>query len=248
MRKKIVAGNWKMNLNSAEARDLVRSIEAQMVNLNEVELLVFPSFIYLAELISNAEQLHVGAQNFYPADSGAFTGEVSITQLKAIGVQQVLVGHSERRNLFHEDNAYIKQKVDEAIKHGMTVFFCCGEALDVRLKGEEEAFILEQLKAALWHLTADQLKQIVIAYEPVWAIGTGQTATVEQAEAMHAFIRSSLSNQFGSDVSNALSILYGGSCNAANAAELFACPNVDGGLIGGASLNADTFLLIANAF
>ena len=248
MRRKIVAGNWKMNLNTNEAIDLYASIQQEADALTEIDLLVFPGFLSLPSLMKTYSNVSVGAQNAYPANSGAYTGEVSLTQLKDLGVKNLLIGHSERRMLFNETNAFIKEKVDAALNADFTIFFCCGEPLEIRSANQEEHFVLEQLKSGLWHLTAEQMLNVVIAYEPVWAIGTGQTATIEQAEAMHAFIRAQFAIHFGSEVAEQIAILYGGSCNPSNAKELFACPNVDGGLIGGAALKADSFIQIAQSF
>ena len=246
-RKKIVAGNWKMNLLASEATTLVQTIIATKNADSPIELMVFPPAVYLHSL-SN-ESIPVGAQNFHPAEKGAFTGELSLNQLKDVGVSSVLIGHSERRELFFESNAFIKEKVDAAIAHAMPFIFCCGEPLEVRERGEELTFVTYQLKESLFHLTAEQLKQVTIAYEPIWAIGTGKTATVQEAEAMHKGIREAIATHYQSlEISESISILYGGSCNPSNAAELFACPNVDGGLIGGAALDASSFIAIANAF
>jgi len=244
MRKKYVAGNWKMNLNHAEALELSHYITTIDSDSN---LIVFPPFIYLSEIKNKYTDLNVGAQNFYPKDKGAFTGEVSIDQLKNIGVTYVLIGHSERRQLFNESNEFIKEKVDAAITKGMMVVFCCGEPLEVREIGEEVHFVEQQLKESLFHLNEDQLKSVIVAYEPIWAIGTGVTATTEQAEQMHKSIRALIATNYSNVLANEVSILYGGSCNASNAKELFACQNVDGGLIGGASLNSQDFSAIINA-
>jgi triosephosphate isomerase len=190
----------------------------------------------------------VGVQNFYPLESGAFTGENSIAQIKDAGATAALIGHSERRMLFGEDEHLLKEKVNAALKHEIKIVFCCGEPLEIREAGSELNYVKKQLKDSLFHLTADELKKCVIAYEPVWAIGTGRTASTQQAEDMHAAIRSWIAEIYGLDTANDISILYGGSCNASNAKELFACPNVDGGLIGGASLKTETFMTIVNSF
>jgi triosephosphate isomerase len=246
MREKIVAGNWKMNLSEQEAISLVENISENKVN--GVTQIVFPPFIYLTSLLKLNKGVLIGAQNFYPKDKGAFTGEVSITQLKNIGISYVLVGHSERRILFNETNEFLKEKVDAALKEGIKVVFCCGEPLEVRKEETHELFVNQQLIDSLFHLTDIQLKNVVIAYEPIWAIGTGLTASAEQAEAMHANIRKALTQKYGTEVANEISILYGGSCNPTNANELFNCPNVDGGLIGGASLKAAEFHAISTAY
>jgi triosephosphate isomerase len=246
MRRKIVAGNWKMNLSPTEAHQLFSTISNK--SSNGVVKMVFPPSIYLSELLKLNSDVIIGVQNFYPIEKGAFTGEVSAKQCSDLGVTHFLVGHSERRMLFMENNAFLKQKVDAAINLGGTVVFCCGEPLEVREKGDEFRFVREQLEESLFHLDANDIKNCIIAYEPVWAIGTGRTATNEQAEAMHAEIRSSIAKQYTPEIAEQISILYGGSCNASNAKELFACPNVDGGLIGGAALVATSFLEIVDAF
>ncbi len=248
MRKKIVAGNWKMNLDLVEATALTESLK-QSNFPKDVEIMVFPTFIYLDRIQQELKgQIKVGAQNFYSETKGAFTGEVSFSQLKSIDVSHVLVGHSERRSIFNESHEDLKRKVDAALSNQLEVIFCCGEPLEIRESNNQEAYVKQQLIESLFHLNDEQLKKCVIAYEPVWAIGTGKTASTEQAEEMHLAIRNWISEQYGVEIANSISILYGGSCNAANAKELFSCPNVDGGLIGGAALTADTFSSIANSF
>jgi triosephosphate isomerase len=247
MRKKIVAGNWKMNLIHRDAIELATLIDEQKIP-TDVERIIFPPFIYISELINKTKNISVGAQNFHPKEAGAFTGEVSINQLKDLGVKFVLVGHSERRMYFNESNEFLKEKVDAAIKLGIHVIFCCGEPLEIRDTNTHESFVINQLKASLFHLSTDELKNVTIAYEPIWAIGTGRTATSQQAEEMHACIRKSIIDHYSEQVANSISILYGGSCNASNANELFACSNVDGGLIGGASLKAVDFHTISTSF
>jgi len=247
MRKKIVAGNWKMNLLTDDANQLISLLKD---NKNEdVELIVFPSYIFLPSVIkSKGDKLMVGAQNFYPKDKGAFTGEISVSQLSDIGVTHVLIGHSERRAYFGEDESFLKQKVDVALDNTLTPVFCCGEPLEIRDRGEEFSYVKQQLIDSLFHLSIQNIEKCIIAYEPVWAIGTGKTATIEQAEEMHKEIRNWLTEVYGNETAQSISILYGGSCNAANAKELFACENVDGGLIGGAALDSDAFLTISNSF
>ncbi|MBU2018880.1 MAG: triose-phosphate isomerase [Bacteroidetes bacterium] len=249
MRKKIVAGNWKMNLELEDALNLCKEIAVSTDKSTEVDLMIFPPAIYLYTMSSLPfETLEIGAQNFYPAEKGAYTGEISITQLSSIGVKTVLIGHSERRAYFGEHSDFLKRKVDSAIENGFNIVFCCGEPLNVREENNEMKFVKSQLIDSLFHLDAKQMEQVTIAYEPVWAIGTGLTATIEQAEEMHSSIRNWLTDAYSIDLSNKISILYGGSCNPDNAKELFACPNVDGGLIGGASLERESFLKIANSF
>ncbi|MFN5878778.1 MAG: triose-phosphate isomerase [Flavobacteriales bacterium] len=248
MRKKIVAGNWKMNLLSNEAIKLAKEIDHEAVSVNEVEVIIFPPSLFVSDIAKNTTAIKTGVQNFYPLESGAFTGENSIVQIKDSGATWALIGHSERRAIFGETQDLLKQKVDAAIKHNIGLMFCCGESLDVREKGEENVFVKKQLQDSLFHLTPEDILRCAIAYEPVWAIGTGRTASAQQAEAMHFEIRSWISEVYGQETADQLSILYGGSCNASNASELFACPNVDGGLIGGASLQLETFMTIVKSF
>lgn len=248
MRKKIVAGNWKMNLLSAEAKRLLDDISNSIPEFNNVELMLFPPSLFLHELAKDSKMINIGAQNFYPADSGAFTGEISITQIKDAGAKYALIGHSERRAIFGEKADLLKQKVNSAIKNNIGVVFCCGEPLEIRENGTELEYVKKQLIDSLFHLSENEIHQCIIAYEPVWAIGTGKTASVQQVEDMHNSIRNWISESYSESLSKKISILYGGSCNPSNASELFACPNVDGGLIGGASLQAESFLQIANSF
>lgn len=246
MRNKIVAGNWKMNLLSAEALDLGRKIKEAASELEGVELLLFPPSIFLQSLAEI--NISVGAQNFYPAENGAFTGEISISQVKDCGATHVLIGHSERRAIFGEQTDFLKQKVDSALTHGITPVFCCGESLEIREAGTELVYVKKQLEESLFHVSAENMQNCIVAYEPVWAIGTGKTATVAQAEEMHRSIRSWISEKYSDAVAQNCSIIYGGSCNVSNAQELFSSPNVDGGLIGGASLQAESFIKIAQSF
>lgn len=248
MRKKIIAGNWKMNLLMEEALRLSESIRSQVRSSEEKEVILFPPNVFLAALSQPKSVVRTGAQNFYPADSGAFTGEISVKQVVNCGAQYVLIGHSERRHLFSENHDFLKRKVNAAIENGLRVVFCCGEPLEIRNEGKEHVFVREQLEESLFHLGGHDLQRVIVAYEPVWAIGTGQTATIQQAENMHKAIRQWLSDKYSDEVAQTVPIVYGGSCNASNASELFACENVDGGLIGGASLEAESFLAIVNAF
>jgi triosephosphate isomerase len=247
-RKKIVAGNWKMNLQLNDAIQLIGDIVSNSKDLSGVELMVFTPALFLLEIAKINNQVAVGVQNFYPKESGAFTGEISITQIKNCGASHVLIGHSERREIFHESEELIKQKVDAAILHEIGVVFCCGEPLHIRENETQSSYVKQQLIDSLFHLSDAEIQTCVIAYEPVWAIGTGRTATVDQAEEMHASIRSWITEFYSSEIANSISILYGGSCNASNAKELFSCQNVDGGLIGGASLQAESFITIARSF
>ena len=247
MRKKIVAGNWKMNLLRSEAKKLVQDLSS--FNDSSVEMILFPPALFLQEVREyKNKSIHIGAQNFYPKDKGAYTGEISMPQLKDMGVSYVLVGHSERRAYFFENEEFLKNKINASLEYNLTPVFCCGEPLEIRESKKELTYVKKQLIDSLFHLTEDQIKKCVIAYEPVWAIGTGMTATVEQAEEMHKAIRFWIEERYNKTVADSISILYGGSCNAKNAEELFACPNVDGGLIGGASLESEAFLTIANSF
>lgn len=239
-RRRIVAGNWKMNLAPNEARALFSGVSEIQT---PIDVFVFPSACYVSEFAGSGK-VAVGVQNGYPKDSGAFTGEVSMKQWSEVGAKAVLIGHSERRMYFNETNAFLKDKIDYALEVGLTPFFCCGEPLEVRQAGEHLKFVKNQLQESLFHLSEDQILKTVIAYEPIWAIGTGLTASVEQAEELHAAIRSWLTEVYGSEVSEQISILYGGSCNPSNAEALFACPNVDGGLIGGAALKIEEFAVL----
>ena len=243
MRKKILAANWKMNLLRSEAIELAKQF-SQYAQNNTVQ--IYAPFLYLSELASD-EGLAFGAQNFYFENSGAYTGEISLLQLASCGIKHVLIGHSERRQIFNETDELLKKKVDAAISHGFNVIFCCGEPIEIREQNEHVQFVVNQLKNSLFHIPTSQWNQIAIAYEPIWAIGTGLTATSEQAEDMHASIRQSVKVEIGEEVAETISILYGGSCNEKNAKELFSCKNVDGGLIGGASLKNESFKVIFQA-
>jgi triosephosphate isomerase len=247
MKRRIVAGNWKMNLVSDEVNELIKAIE-NADQPDGVELMVFPTSLFIAQVAQKTDKVVVGVQNLCHEASGAFTGEQSISQVKSVGAECTLIGHSERRELFNETNSLLKKKVDACLTNKLKFIFCCGEPLNIRKTGREADFIKQQLEESLFHLTKDQMKSVVIAYEPIWAIGTGETATSDQAESMHADIRSWIAEKYDEDTANNVAILYGGSCKPDNAKELFSCPNVDGGLIGGASLKAESFLAIAKAF
>lgn len=247
MRKKIVAGNWKMNLTINDAKSLYNSLES--IDNKDVEVIIFPSTPFIYALLNEENtKVKVGAQNGYPKESGAFTGETSFAQLKSIGVPYVLVGHSERREFFNESNEFLKEKVDACLSLEITPIFCCGEPLSIRETNTEKTFVTQQIEESLFHLSAQDIQKCIIAYEPIWAIGTGLTATSQQAEEIHFTIRSFISEKYGEEVAQSISILYGGSCNENNAKELFSCPNVDGGLVGGASLKSDSFKQIINSF
>ena len=251
MRRKIVAANWKMNLDLNEGAELVNELFKGLPPLNERnKVVIAPPYLHLtqtaAQLISMID-VHLGAQNCHSEASGAYTGEVSAAMLKSAEVEYVIIGHSERREYFKEDSAMLAKKVNQALSHGIEVIFCCGEPLEIRDAGTQNAYVEQQIKEGIFHLSDAQLEHVVIAYEPIWAIGTGRTATSAQAQDMHAHIRSVLATKYEKAAADNLSILYGGSCKPSNATELFACPDVDGGLIGGASLKASEFLGIVEA-
>lgn len=253
MPRKIVAGNWKMNKTIAEGQELTSEI-TNMVNdevMDDVQVILAPPFVHLSSvksLIKSAEKIAIAAQNCSEHASGAYTGEVSAGMLASMGVEYVILGHSERREYFKETNAQLAQKVDQALANGLKPIFCCGEALDIREEGTQNDFVTNQLKESLFHLSAEEFSNIVIAYEPIWAIGTGKTASSEQAQDMHKTLRDYIKGQYGAEVADNLSILYGGSAKPANAPELFTCADVDGGLIGGASLKSRDFVDIIKSF
>lgn len=248
MRKNIVAGNWKMNKNAEETEDLLNDLIAKLPNDKKVEIIVAPTFINLSSAVEHLEftNIQVAAQNMHQSESGAFTGEISADMLKSIGVDTVILGHSERRSLFHETDAIISFKVDTALKHDMRVIFCFGEELKDRQDKQHFNVVENQLRDGLFQIDKASWANIVLAYEPVWAIGTGETASPEQAQEMHEFIRETVRKAFGSDIAEDVTILYGGSVKPDNARKIFSKPDVDGGLIGGASLKADDFAAIVN--
>ncbi|MBW6490105.1 MAG: triose-phosphate isomerase [Lentimicrobium sp.] len=252
MRRKIVAGNWKMNKTFDEAEDLLFGISDELANNSpeEVSIVVFPPALYLelANDVANENNFFTGVQNISEHESGAYTGEISAAMISSTGASFAILGHSERRMYFGETDAIIARKIDQAIKHNITPVYCCGEVLEERESEKHFEVVEKQIGQALFHLTKEDFSKVVIAYEPVWAIGTGRTATPQQAQEMHAFIRKVLAAKFGETAANETPVLYGGSCNAANARELFANEDVDGGLIGGASLKASDFVKIANSF
>lgn len=249
MRKNIVAGNWKMNNDLSQTQSLITDLKKQNQTSN-AEVMIAPSFTNLWHVFEALRQdtVEVVAQNMHFAENGAYTGEVSASMLKSIGVKTVILGHSERRAYFNETDKSLAKKVDAALENDLRVIFCFGEELADRKAGNEEVIVEGQIQNALFHLDANAYENIVLAYEPVWAIGTGETASPEQAQDMHAFIRKTLANKYGSDVADKVSILYGGSVKPNNAKEIFGKPDVDGGLIGGASLKAEDFFAIVNAF
>ena len=248
MRKQIAAANWKMNQSLQQAKELLEEIIKKNISLSSHQEAVFgvpfPYLILAKEKVKNSSNFFIAAQNCYTKESGAFTGEVSAPMLASCGIEYVIIGHSERREYFNEDNKMLAQKVDISLQNGLKPIFCCGESLQVRESGKQNEFVKTQLQESLFHLEASVMKNFVIAYEPIWAIGTGKTASSDQAQEMHAHIRSVLAQKYGHDVAESISILYGGSVKAANAREIFSKPDVDGGLVGGASLNAVEFVTI----
>lgn len=250
MRKQIAAANWKMNLTLQQAEQLMADIVATPIQLNDNQEAVFgvpfPYIMNVEKIIGGREGLHVAAQNCYTKISGAYTGETSVEMIKSLGVPYVILGHSERREYFNESNAELAEKVNLCFEYGLKPIFCCGEALEIREAGTQNAFVENQLKESLFHLSAEKLTNFVIAYEPIWAIGTGKTASSDQAQEMHAYIRSVLSEKYGAAIADSISILYGGSVKVANAKEIFGQKDVDGGLVGGASLVATDFAAIIN--
>jgi triosephosphate isomerase len=248
MRKKIVAGNWKMNLTLVQAEQLINDILQAGLHLQDGQEVVvatpFPYLLKAKALLKNNPGFYLAAQNSAAEKSGAYTGEVSAEMLQSVGVDYVILGHSERREYFQESNATLAKKIDLALANGLKPIFCCGEPLEIRKAETQNEYVAKQLEESLFHLTEEQLKNVVIAYEPIWAIGTGLTASAEQAQDMHAYIRAQIAGKYGREAALRTSILYGGSAKPSNAGELFANPDVDGGLIGGASLVAADFVAI----
>lgn len=253
MRKQIVAGNWKMNSDLEAGKKLT----SEIVNMvkdevkNEAKVIIIPPAILLSsvgQLIGSSDKIALGAQNCHQATSGAYTGEISTGMIQSCGGEYVIIGHSERRAYFHEDDALLAEKVKTVITAGLHPIFCCGETLEERESGNQEAVVGSQVKKALFELSKEEIQKVVIAYEPVWAIGTGKTASAEQAQEIHAFIRKQVAEQYDAEVADGISILYGGSVKPANAKEIFAQPDVDGGLIGGASLKSRDFTDIIKSF
>jgi len=252
MRQNVVAGNWKMNTSVEEAQKLASEV-ANMVKdetISNTEVVLCTPFPYLAltaKLVADSS-VKIGAQNCSDKPSGAYTGEVSAPMLQSLEIPYVVIGHSERREYFSESNQLLAEKTDIALANGLKPIFCCGESLETREAEAHFAFVRKQLTESLFHLSADQIKGIIIAYEPIWAIGTGKTASAEQAQEMHAELRKHLADQYGSDIAEEISILYGGSVKPANAKEIFAGKDVDGGLVGGASLDSRGFVDIIKSF
>ncbi len=251
MRKQIAAANWKMNLTISEAENLLDQLlssEHHLVSHQDAVLAVPAIYIPLAtQKLAGKTNVFVAAQNCHPKANGAYTGEISAPMFASVGVHHIVLGHSERREYFTESDAFLADKTDAVLAAGSTPIFCCGEPLDIREAGTQNSFVETQLKNSLFHLSAEQIIKVVIAYEPIWAIGTGKTASSEQAQEIHAYIRSVFAAKYGQAIADQISILYGGSVKAANAKEIFSQPDVDGGLVGGASLMATEFAAIINA-
>jgi len=255
MRKRIVAGNWKMNNTIEEGLSLTSEIVNMVTSevKTDVKIILAPPFIHLnavSKLVQGSGNIEVSSQNCHQEESGAYTytGELSAAMIKSAGAKYVIIGHSERREHYGESDQLLASKIDAVLSQDLIPIFCCGESLQIRESGNHESYVSDQIKNSLFHLSADQFRKIVIAYEPIWAIGTGVTASSGQAQEMHAAIRSYLGEKYGEDLANDCSILYGGSCKPSNAAELFEMKDVDGGLIGGASLKSRDFVDIITAF
>jgi triosephosphate isomerase (TIM) len=251
MRKQIAAANWKMNGTAEQAEKLLNEVLKPGIKLKDHQLVIFavpfPFLVMSKNIVVDRSNYFVAAQNCSEHASGAYTGEVSAEMLKSVGIEYCIVGHSERREYFSESNVQLARKIDLLLKNNITPIFCCGEPLSVRELGGQDAHVQKQIEESLLHLSADDIQRLVIAYEPIWAIGTGKTATTDQAQEMHAFVRSVIAARYGPDIASQVSILYGGSVKAGNAAEIFASADVDGGLVGGASLIAPDFIQIIKA-
>ncbi|MGD9929270.1 MAG: triose-phosphate isomerase [Mangrovibacterium sp.] len=252
MRKKVVAGNWKCNTTVQEGVELAKAVNELVAKegAKDVVVVLGTPFTHITKVVETVDSSRVGvaAQNCAAEAKGAFTGEVSAAMVKSTGAGYVILGHSERREYYGETSEILNKKVALVLENGLTPIFCCGEPLEIREAGTQKEFVINQLKETIFKLSADDFKKVIVAYEPIWAIGTGKTATTEQAQEMHKDLRDAMAAQFGQEVADEISILYGGSCNPKNANELFANPDVDGGLIGGASLKAEDFLAIINAY
>ncbi|HSF89033.1 MAG TPA: triose-phosphate isomerase [Saprospiraceae bacterium] len=248
-RRKIVAANWKMNLTLTEGDKLIHELLHGLPDAPDCEIVIAPPFTHLQMLVSLVEGTPIspGAQHCHAEAAGAYTGEVSVGMLKSLGIKYCITGHSERRQLFYETNEIVRAKVDAILEGGLTPVFCCGESIDIRQAGQQNQFVRQQLEECIFHLGSDAFSKLVIAYEPIWAIGTGMTASPDQAQEMHLFIRETIRQAYNSNISDGIRILYGGSIKADNASTLFAAPDVDGGLVGGASLHPAGFLDIIKA-
>lgn len=251
MRKQIAAANWKMNMTYQQGEKLLDDILQHKIQLGFDQQVIFavpfPYLIMATSVVADEHGYSISAQNCSDKKSGAYTGEVSAEMLQSVGIQYCVIGHSERREYFLENNKVLAEKVNICLQNDITPIFCCGESLRIREENNQDQFVQQQLEESLFHLSPEQVKTIIIAYEPIWAIGTGKTASTEQAQEIHKHLRSVLAGKYGKDVANQIPILYGGSVKANNAAELFACPDVDGGLVGGASLVAQDFVQIIKA-
>ena len=250
MRKKIVAGNWKMNLDKSSSEHLVKEILESTQEKKDVQIVLSPPFIYLEQIVKDCvfrPDVLIAAQNCSAYDNGAFTGEVSTNMLKSIGVDYVIIGHSERRQFFSESNDVLMNKISMSLSNNLKVIFCCGEDINQREKDLHFEIIEDQLKSTVFKLSANDFSKIVIAYEPIWAIGTGKTATSDQAQEIHGFIRSLITTNYNKDISDITTILYGGSCKPSNAKAIFSEDDIDGGLIGGASLKSADFTSIISS-
>lgn len=252
MRKKIVAGNWKCNTTVQAGVELAKAVAAAVTGSGdpEVQVVVCPPFVHITKVVESVDnqQVKVGAQNCAAEAKGAFTGEVSAEMVKSTGAGYVIIGHSERREYYGDTSAVLNKKLALALANGLTPIYCCGEPLSIREAGTQNEYVKTQMEETIFQLSEEDFRKLVIAYEPIWAIGTGKTASSAQAQEIHAYLRSAIAEKFGAEVAASTSILYGGSCNAGNAKELFANPDVDGGLIGGAALDATSFLAIVNGF
>jgi triosephosphate isomerase len=252
MRKKVVAGNWKCNTTLQEGVELAKAVDSivKEKGAKDVVVVLGTPFTHLTKVVESVDTNRIGisAQNCAAEPKGAFTGEVSADMVKSTGSEYVILGHSERREYYGENSEILNKKVALALENDLTPIYCCGESLDIREAGNQKEYVINQLKETIFKLSENDFKKVIVAYEPIWAIGTGKTATTEQAQEMHKDIRDAIAAQFGSEVANDTSILYGGSCKPSNANELFANPDVDGGLIGGASLKAKDFIEIINAY
>lgn len=251
MRKQIAAANWKMNKTLSEGKELLGTVLNGIGSLKKDQKVIFavpyPFLMESNSAVNGKQNIYVAAQNCHHKTSGAFTGEVSVDMLESIGIKYCIVGHSERREYFGESNAVLAEKVNLCLSKSITPIFCCGEPLNVREEGLQNSFVEIQLNESLFHLDVASIQKVVIAYEPIWAIGTGKTASSEQAQEMHAYLRAVLAKKYGKEVAENISILYGGSVKGANAKEIFSQPDVDGGLVGGASLVSAEFLQIISA-
>jgi len=250
MRDKIAAGNWKMNLSYQEGEELLKNLLSNEAEIKDKVIIGAP-FPYLkpfADLCKESNVISIAAQNCHQLLNGAYTGEVSVAMLNSIDIKYVIIGHSERRAYFNEDEELLKAKVDICLAHGITPIFCCGEPLEIREAGNHITYVKDQIQKSLFHLDVENMSKVIMAYEPIWAIGTGVTASAEQAQEMHSEIRTMLKNQYSDELAESISILYGGSVKPANAQELFTNTDVDGGLVGGASLKSESFLAIAKSF